>query len=162
MKRGPKPKPVKLKLLQGNLGKRKLPTNEIQPPVTRPEAPEHLNPYATDEWNRVIDIMYEHGMVTDLDVVTFGAYCSAYGEWRLAEEEMKKVGKKSPISAILQVTKNGNVIKNQLACVARTARSDAVRYGEMLGLSVSARARLALDSMKKSKSKFTGLIKGMG
>ena len=161
MRRGPKPKSAKLKVIEGNPGKRALPKNELEPPVTRPEPPLHLNSYAVSEWYRVVDIMFAQGMVTDLDVVTLGAYCSAYGEWRLAEEEMKKVGKNNPLSAILQITKNGNVIKNQLACVARTARADAVRYGEMLGFSISARARLALDSMERSKGKFAGLINGL-
>lgn len=47
---GRKPKPTKLKILEGNPGKQRLPKGEPMPDTEMPEAPEHLDKYAREEW----------------------------------------------------------------------------------------------------------------
>ncbi len=49
MRRGRKPKPTRLKLLQGNPGKRPIERDALEPPVEIPPCPEHLNPHFPNE-----------------------------------------------------------------------------------------------------------------
>ena len=51
--RGRKPKPTDQKRLEGNPGKRQLNDQEPEPEVAIPDCPEHLDPEARAEWQRV-------------------------------------------------------------------------------------------------------------
>lgn len=60
-------KPLALKLLEGNRGKRKL--NKREPTATRdePKMPRFLLPAAQEEWKRIVPILLELRVLTIAD-----------------------------------------------------------------------------------------------
>jgi P27 family predicted phage terminase small subunit len=163
MKRGPKPRPAKLKLLEGNPGRRRVPRNEISPPVGMPSPPSHLNAYALEEWDRVVVALYNLGIMSEIDGALLAAYCDSYATWRAATEQLNQTAKDSGrLQALLMQTTGGNYIQHVLIGIARSAKADAIRYGAELGMGQSVRARIALDEENKPKSKFAGLINVVG
>lgn len=157
-----RPKSVILKMKEGNPGKRKLPKDEPIPVSELPDPPETLDAYALEEWNRVGPGLAALGILAGLDRGLLAAYCTAYGQWRTAREEMKKrADKGGPLAALIDVTKAGNVIQNPLVGIANTSARDFVKYGDMLGMGESARARLGIERAKGEAGKFAGLV-GIG
>ena len=64
---GPPPTPTNLKMLRGNPGKRKLNTNEPDPPPAIPSCPSHLDKVAKREWRRISKELFEMGIISKLD-----------------------------------------------------------------------------------------------
>jgi P27 family predicted phage terminase small subunit len=157
MRRGPKPRPGALKALEGNPGKRKIP-KELKLPVGMPTPPEHLNSYALEEWNRIVVALYNLGIMSEIDRALLAGYCDSYATWRHATEQMNILAAKGILGALLQVTQSKNIIQHSLVGIARTAKSDMIRYGAELGMGQSVRARIALEENKEVKSKFYGLL----
>jgi P27 family predicted phage terminase small subunit len=160
MIRGPKVKPAHLKLLEGNPGKRRVPTNEVRPRCDRiPEPPPFLIGIARQEWDRVAPQLYHLGLLTGVDIMPLAAYCQACGRWILAETRQAEMAERDELTSGLVIkTTNGSVIQSPLVGIARRAAADMVRYASEFGLTPSARARLALDPPPPKKSKFDGLI----
>ena len=88
--RGRKPKPSRLKLIQGNPSKRALNAREPRPEARVPTCPAHLNPSAKAEWKRLAHEMHRLGILTSLDYAALSAYCQAYGRWVEAEKKLKE------------------------------------------------------------------------
>jgi P27 family predicted phage terminase small subunit len=92
-KRGPQPTPTKLKLLRGNPGHRPINTDEPQPPAAiDPVCPKWLMPAAKQEWKRVVPLLQQLGLVTDIDLTALAGYCQCFARWRQAEMIVKKLG----------------------------------------------------------------------
>src|SRR3990167_6611297 len=90
--RGRKPKPTRLKLVEGNPGRRPLPENEPEPVTELPPAPAHLDDAARAEWDRIGAQLLEQGLVSHLDMAALAAYCVDYSRWAFAEEEIRRTG----------------------------------------------------------------------
>lgn len=95
-RRGPAPKPTKLRILGGNAGKRPLPKNEPRPEAV-PEsaaadlAPSYLEGEARAEWVRVAPRLAKLGLLTELDETMLALYCQAVANWREAEARVRLV-----------------------------------------------------------------------
>ena len=63
---GRKPKPTRLKVLEGNPGKQKLPKGEPQPEHELPLPPSHLDAYGIEEWNRISEGLFVLGVLTSV------------------------------------------------------------------------------------------------
>lgn len=79
---GRKPKPTAVKKLEGNPGKRKLNTKEPIPAKGMPTCPDWLMPEAKEEWERLAELMNQMGVLTEVDMVAFAAYCQSYARWK--------------------------------------------------------------------------------
>jgi P27 family predicted phage terminase small subunit len=152
-----KHKPIRLKILEGNRGRRKLP-EEIIPPAEMPVPPAHLDAYALEEWNRVVEGLSAMGVLAGIDQQAFAAYCGAYARWRAAEEELAKLREVNRLSALVLKTVSGNWIQQPLIGISNKAAGDMVRYAVEFGMTPSARARLAMDPNRAKKGKFDGLV----
>jgi P27 family predicted phage terminase small subunit len=150
-------KPVKLKLLEGNPGKRPLQT-EPEAPAGVPDMPEHLDAYAREEWRRVAPGQASMGIMSTVDQGTLAAYCSAYSRWRAAEEELAELRKKGRLNALILQTIQGNYIQQPLIGISNCAARDMVMYAAQLGMTPIGRAKLAVDPVPKRKAKFEGLV----
>lgn len=89
---GRKPKPTAVKKLEGNPGKRKLNTKEPVPAKGMPDCPEWLLPEAKKEWERLADLMNQMGILTEVDMAAFAAYCQSYARWKEAQEHIDSEG----------------------------------------------------------------------
>lgn len=75
---GRKPKPTALKKLEGNPGKRKLNTKEPVLGKGMPDCPKWLLPETKREWERLCVKLSEMGVLTEIDMAAFTAYCQSY------------------------------------------------------------------------------------
>lgn len=84
--------PTALKIATGNLGKR--PINEAEPMATpgRPPMPEHLDPLAVAEWERVVPILEAMGTLSTDSGPALEVYCTAYANWRAAKADTEANG----------------------------------------------------------------------
>ena len=151
-------KPTRIKELEGNPGKRRLPINEPIPPMDLPDPPSHLDAYALEEWGRVAEGLNAMGVLAGIDQAALAAYCGAYSRWRAAEEELKELAKKSKLQALVLKTVSGNWIQQPLIGIANKAAGDMVRFASEFGMTPVARSRLGVDPGRKNKSKFEGLV----
>ncbi len=116
--RGRKPKPTRLKLIEGNPGKRPLNPSEPRPALIIPTCPSHLNPSAKAEWKRLAHEMHALGIISNLDRGALAAYCQAYGRWVEAERKLKET------PALLKLP-NGTVQANPWLHRHQAARAHA-------------------------------------
>jgi P27 family predicted phage terminase small subunit len=159
---GPPPTPTVLRLLRGNPSKRPIKA-EPQPaiPDGMPEPPPHLGAYALDEWWSVGPELHRIGLLTALDLQTFGAYCQAVHHFRTANERLNAMAENDPVMRGLVVkTRNGGVTENPLVLMARWAANDMLAYASHFGLTPAARARIASAGFDppRGPSKFDGLL----
>jgi len=89
---GRPPKPTRLKLLQGNPGKRALPKNEPEPARGAPSRPEWLSTEAKREWNRVVPELDRLGLLAKVDRALIAAYCECWAQYVAAVKDMKAGG----------------------------------------------------------------------
>ena len=143
--RGRKPKPTALKLLEGNPGKRQLNMNEPRfAQRTPPECPDWLEEEAKAEWDRLSQALFDMGILTDLDVVPFAAYCQAYARWREAEEFISQHGS-------IVKTKSGYWQTVPQVSIAHTNQKAMLQAAAEFGLTPSARSRIIAGNAKKEE-----------
>ena len=143
--RGRKPKPTALKLLEGNPGKRQLNMNEPRfAQKMPPECPDWLEEEAQAEWDRLSETLFEMGILTDLDVAPFAAYCQAYARWREAEEFISQHGS-------IVKTKTGYWQQVPQVSIAHTNQKAMLQAAAEFGLTPSARSRIIAGNAKKEE-----------
>jgi P27 family predicted phage terminase small subunit len=119
------------------------PAKQIFVPIENPTPPEHLTDDALAEWNRVIDLLVNLKLVTQIDRAALAAYCQAYGRWVQAERSLAEMAAKDKLTRGLMIkTKSGNLIQNPLVGAANKAMADMMRYCVEFGMTPSSRARL--------------------
>jgi len=157
--RGPLPKPVALKLLEGNPGKRALDLSAgVNPQVGIPSIPKHLGVEARKEWKRITPLLEELGLISGLDRTALALYCQAAG--RLAELEQAFNGKvhrmvasakaagqdkdyaDAVYDASYSVTPSGYAQQSVIQQLIRSHREQVNRYLMHFGLSPAARGRV--------------------
>lgn len=153
-----RPKSVVLKKLEGNPGKKKLPKNEPIPLAEMPNPPPTLDVYALEKWNDVAPGLVALGTLAKIDGDLLAAYCSSWARYRAAEEALADLRKTNPLNALILKTVSGNYIQQPLIGIANTSARDFVRYGDLLGIGETSRARLGIDRSKSANSKFAGLV----
>ena len=162
-KRGPKNKPIKLRILEGKRSHRPICAENPLPPADLPIPPPHLDAGALEEWTRLADGLNAMGILAGVDQAAFAAYCSSFSRWKSAEEELQKLRDKGgALNALVLKTISGNWIQQPLIGISNAAARDMVRYAVEFGLTPSARARLAMDPNRGKASKFDGLISQKG
>lgn len=141
-KRGPRKKPSKLKIFEGNPGKRALPENEPEPAAGEPACPDWLNDTARAEWARVVGELTAMGVATPLDQSALAAYCQSFARWKQAELAIEATG----ITAVIRNDK-GQVVKvfaNPAVGVAKSANESMRRWAAEFGLTPATRADLRI------------------
>jgi P27 family predicted phage terminase small subunit len=143
--RGAKPTPTKLKILRGNPGRRPLNDQEPSPEIKIPDAPEHLTPTARIEWERISKVLFNLGLLSEIDRTALAGYCQLYGRWADAEEAIKKSG-------LIIKTTNGNVIQSPMVGIANRSLELMKQYLVEFGMTPSSRTRVKVqDKPKKSE-----------
>jgi P27 family predicted phage terminase small subunit len=84
---GPMPKPTALRIAEGNLARRPLPKGEPHPRAIVPIAPDHLDEYAHQFYERAIsDMSAVTGWVTEAEFAQLEGAAKWYSIWRRADE----------------------------------------------------------------------------
>jgi P27 family predicted phage terminase small subunit len=134
-------KPTALRLIEGNRGKRALPTHEAKVPPSMPQPPEWLNEIARAEWDRVIGTLYTAGLMSELDRAALCAYCTAWARYVKAELALAAMADEDTTNSGLTITTaNNNVIQHPMLGIARRAKADMLRAAKEFGLTPASRA----------------------
>lgn len=141
MKPGPAPKPTALKLIDGNPGRRKIEPGEVHPPVAAPNCPNHLNPEARTEWQRIMPLLLKNHLVTEIDTAALALYCQSWGRWSEAEQKIAEQRAKGGDGLLIKAP-SGYPIQNPYLAIANRAMEDCYKYLQQFGLSPSARTRV--------------------
>jgi P27 family predicted phage terminase small subunit len=136
--RGRKPTPTRVKLLHGNPGHRPINGREPQPPSSQPSCPAHLSATAKAEWKRLAGTLNRIGILTQVDRAALAAYCQAWGRWVEAEKKLAE-------TPILLKTPAGYVQPSPWLTIANKQLELMAKYMAELGLTPSARSRLAIQ-----------------
>ena len=136
------PKPAKLKVLEGNPGKRRIP----RPPITSSGAdlapPSHLSESASEEWRRVVDLLDAEQLWTDVDRTALEVYVEAVATFREAVKYVRSEG------VMVSGQKAGTVVKNPAIQVARDSASVIRSLGSEFGMTPYTRMQLGLPVQK--------------
>jgi len=137
--RGRKPKPSAIRILTGNPGKRPIVAGEPQPPIPdgTPYCPRHLNEPAKREWRRIVGILVDLGLYTEVDRAALAMYCQAWGRWVMAERKVQEEGE-------VIVSKMGGLYQNPWLHVANRAWEQMRKVLAEFGLTPSSRTRLSV------------------
>ena len=146
-RRGPAPKPTKVKLAEGDPGRRayKRITKEPVPPSNNLAPPDWLDDNARKEWDRIIAMfktMEDSGMkvITEADLPALAICCAAYSELIFAE---KLIAKKNRFMAYYN--DDGKVKCMQIApwvSIRNKARETYLKYGSEFGFTPASRTRI--------------------
>jgi len=141
-----RPKPTKLKILQGNPGKRPLNGNEPRPEGKIPDCPSHLDSVAKKEWERVAPMLVKLGLLTEMDRPALAAYCQLYSRWVAIEEEMEE-SKLLMLKHTVDGAGNEHVEtkQNPLVIMSRQILKEIRAFCVEFGMTPSSRAKLSVS-----------------
>ena len=130
-----KPKPTAIKILEGNPGRRKLNKREPKPLRKAPRCPAWLEDEARQEWRRLAKALEAMGVLTEVDMAVFAAYCQAYGRWKQAEDKIKD-------GNLVFLTPSGYPQQNPYLSIAQQNMKLMHSFASEFGLTPSSRSRI--------------------
>ena len=135
-KRGPRPQPTNLKLLEGVVNQRRINFNEPKPKIMKrtPKPPGFLGTVAKAEWRRIAGELFRLGLLTNLDITALGAYCQCYSTWLEANENIKKHG-------VLVKAQSGFPVQSPYVSISNRAMVEMRRWLAEFGMTPSSRTR---------------------
>ena len=149
-----RPKPTKLKKLEGNPGKRKLNMHEPDAGNEEPNCPTWLLPEVKREWRRLSNKLNLMGVLTEADRATFAAYCQAYARWWEANKHIEKEGS-------VFYTPKGYQQQSPWVGIANTNHKLMMQAAAEFGLTPSARSRLVAGTdIHDEKDDMENLLRG--
>jgi P27 family predicted phage terminase small subunit len=139
--RGPTPKPTGVRVMEGNMSKRALPSSEPLPFPGEPDMPSHLTREARREWKRLVPILLAMRVLTAADGIALGNLCQAYALLVEAHKAMRKASKGGG-SGLLMKTPSGYVQQSPLIGIINGQVEIINRISREFGLTPSSRVRL--------------------
>ena len=137
-KGGGKAKPDEVKALQGTLRKDRV--NTSKPTFTGvPECPAWLEARAAAEWERLAPQLEELGMLADVYLAMFAAYCQAFGDYVTM---CIRVNNKD---ALTFTTEKGYVMRIPEVGMRQEAYRQMKEMATEFGFSPASRSRIILD-----------------
>jgi P27 family predicted phage terminase small subunit len=137
--RGRKPKPTKLKELEGNPGKRAVNKKEPKPSVAIPECPQHLKGPARTEWKRITAELVTLKIISKVDRAALAAYCMAWGQLVQASNKLKTEGE-------VIISDKGGMYQNPWVAIRNRAMDQVVKISAEFGMTPSSRARVKVEA----------------
>ena len=135
-----RPKPTNLRILEGNPGKRPLNLNEPKPrlPKRTPSPPAILGAAGKREWRRVAKELVPLGLLTEIDVSGFTAYCFAYQHWYDSERLLAQEG-------YVVTTPNGFPVQSPYVGIANKAMQQMRAFMVEFGMTPASRSRIGVE-----------------
>ncbi|AEE98037.1 phage terminase small subunit P27 family [Mahella australiensis] len=156
-RRGRPPKPTNLKILEGNPGKRPLPSDEPKPTPLTPDCPTWLNKDAKKLWKQLIPELEQLGLMTVIDGQAFAALCQSYGIWVECERFLKKNGR------TYEYTNKGgavNIVERPEVKIGNRALLNFRSLCSEFGLTPAARTRIEVKAFSEDSDPMEQLLKG--
>ena len=147
--KGGKPVPTHLKLIRGDPGKRALPKNEPEYPLSS-DAPEWISDRAKPHWPLIARQLEDAGVLTTIDATALAMYCEAFETWRDANEKLMKFG--SVIKG-----REGIPTQSPYFRVANAAFMQMMRLLTEFGMTPSSRSKVAATKRPEKQNPFTVL-----
>ena len=157
---GPAKKPTNIKKLEGNRGRRQLPTHEPNPTNAMPACPSFIKGAARKEWHRLAPELLILGLLTRVDRAALAGYCIAWGQLEEVEQELArmkrssrdltKLKKKNPgmkvdiSNGMVSITSNGNAIIEPLLSVRKQAMEQMHKFLTEFGMTPASRSRIVV------------------
>lgn len=123
---------------EGNTGHRNKPAN-VRSEGGFPDPPAGLPAAAKREWDRISELLSNHGLLDDLDQRTLGDYCTAVARLEAAEADISRRG-------VLVKGYRGARVKNPSLQIAREYRAAVAQWAKVFGLSPEARGRILMSA----------------
>lgn len=139
-RRGPPPKPTRLKLLNANAGKHRLNTREPQPAKGTPRCPADMPPEGRKCWNRVAGRLRDMGLLTLAEREALESYAATYDLWKSCMAFIRSHGRTYPTR-----DSKGNITSLQQFPEVAIANRCALllkAYQQELGLTPASRTRI--------------------
>lgn len=149
---GRRPKPTAQKALAGNPGKRAL--NKSEPDfslVTNIDPPDWLSENARRVWLMIVPQLCSAHVLALTDLHNVEAFCTAYGNWRLAQDSVQEFG-------VVVTSAQGSPIKNPALTAANEAMRQMVTFGSMLGLDPASRTKIIGGNKPEPTNPFADLL----
>lgn len=145
MKRGGKPRPTHLRVIEGNPSHRPYARNEPKPEICLPDPPKGLKGIALEEWTAIASELYKLQLLSKIDHATLAAYCQSYAVWHKAVTALNAMAERDELTEGLMIkTKAGNLIQNPVVGTMNKAATQMVRFAAEFGMTPSARSRISL------------------
>src|SRR5512136_1273338 len=132
---GRRPKPTKLKLLQGTQRSDRVNRQEPEPKLEIPSCPRHIQGESRREWKRITKELGAVGLVTRVDRAAIAAYCEAYGRWTEAVSKLHEKG-------LLVKAPSGYPILNPYLSIINAALDQMRKFLTEFGMTPSSRTRI--------------------
>jgi len=149
---GRKQTPTRLKLLRGNPGHRPINQDEPKPQPRLPRAPQHLSEAAKKEWTRAGRFLLQLGLISDLDLAAFAAYCTAYGRWVEAEQALQTYG-------VMVKSPNNFPMQSPYLAVANRAMDQMRSLLSEFGMSPASRTRVSASPLDDEEDEFEAFMR---
>ena len=145
--RGPKPKPVEQRRLEGgsDVSHRTMPEPLLvagRPEHELDEPPRDLPPVARRYWRKTIRRLVEVGMIDLVDEAALRMLASQYARWDAAAKVVNKEG-------VVSAGYMGQPVEHPAVRVERNATILYLRAAEQFGLTPMARTRLGLAELHR-------------
>lgn len=133
---GPPPKPTKLRLLEGNPGKRPINQTEPRPAAGAPSCPTWLDREGKAEWRRIVRALDRIGLLCKIDRAAIAAYCQAWAEFHIATRQLQNEGRTFK-------TESGYLAPHPAVAMQRSAWQAIKSYAALFGLDPASRSKLS-------------------
>lgn len=143
--RGPKPKPVEQRRLEGNPGKRTLPEPMLvagRPDHELDEPPAGLPRDAKEYWRATVRRLVEVGLLDLVDDAALRMLATEYARWRQAGRVITREG-------LISIGSHGQPMTHPAVRVERDAHRLYLSAAEQFGLTPMARTRLGLAELHR-------------
>ncbi len=137
--RGRKPKPTKIKELEGNPGKRAINKQEPKPESAIPVCPPHLKGVARTEWTRLARELHEVKVITKLDRAALAVCCTAWADYVKACNKCEKEGE-------VIISDKGGMYQNPWVAIKKRSMDQVQKFYAEFGMTPSSRARVHIDA----------------
>lgn len=144
MARGRPPKPLAVRLNEGNVSHRPLNLWEASVPVNAPPCPDALDGAARAEWDRIMPILTAARMISELDLATAAGYCQAFGDWADNLRLVKKHG-------VFARQPSGGIAPTAFYRATIEASMRMLKFAQDLGLNAGHRARIRPNNKTESE-----------
>lgn len=152
---GNRAKATKLKILQGNPGRRPINHDEPEPKAGIPTMPKWIKefPVAVKEWKREAKILNEMGALTVAECGLLATRCYLASQIQEMASEIKKEGR---VAYTSRMDSLGNEVMDAKAnpkCIQiKNIITEYRQHGSLLGLDAPSRTKIKIDGKPRSKA----------